>query len=123
MPDKYKDLRNALASISAEAKHFNGITPWFPEGAPLFQEMVGEFDMEMVPLSETDMRVIALASPDLVSSLLAERDRLLQACETALSYVEAVCFNTPNEKKRRNYADCAAKIRAAMGEDEGEPDD
>ena len=45
---------------------------------------------------------------------------LMEAAEMALSYIEAVCFNTPNEKKRRNYADAASKIRAALAKARGE---
>ena len=44
---------------------------------------------------------------------------LMEAAEMALSYIEAVCFNTPNEKKRRNYADAASKIRAARAKTRG----
>ena len=50
-----------------------------------------------------------------------QRDELLGACETALGYIEAVCFNTPNPKKRKNYADCASILRAAISKATGEP--
>jgi len=45
---------------------------------------------------------------------------LLAASETALGYIEAVCFNTPNPKKRKNYADCASILRAAIAKAKGE---
>jgi hypothetical protein len=41
-------------------------------------------------------------------------DDLVNACKVSLSYVEAVCFNTPNAKKRNNYADAAEIIRSAL---------
>lgn len=52
--------------------------------------------------------------------LIAAAPELLEAAEIALSYIEAVCFNTPNEKKRRNYADAASKIRAAIAKARGD---
>ncbi|WP_369050479.1 hypothetical protein [Burkholderia gladioli] len=39
---------------------------------------------------------------------------LVEAARIGLQYIEAVCFNTPNPKKRANYADAASKIRAAL---------
>lgn len=45
--------------------------------------------------------------------IIAARD-LLEAAEIGLHYIEAVCFNTPNPKKRENYARAASKIRAAI---------
>lgn len=51
--------------------------------------------------------------------LIAAAPELLQGCETALSYIEAVCFNTPNPKKQKNYADCAAILRAAIAKATG----
>lgn len=49
---------------------------------------------------------------------LAERDNLVgelvEACELGLHYIEAVCFNTPNPKKRENYARAASKLRAVI---------
>lgn len=45
---------------------------------------------------------------------------LLDACRIGLNYIEAVCLNTPNPKKRRNYADAASKIRAAISKAEGD---
>lgn len=48
---------------------------------------------------------------------------LLEACRLGLGFIEAVCFNTPNPKKRRDYADAASKIRAAIkkAESNGRP--
>ena len=51
--------------------------------------------------------------------LIAAAPDLLEASETALSYIEAVCFNTPNPKKRKNYADCASILRAAIAKAKG----
>lgn len=53
-------------------------------------------------------------------NLIAAAPELLQGCEIALSYIEAVCFNTPNPKKQKNYADCAAILRAAIGKATGD---
>jgi len=52
--------------------------------------------------------------------LIAAAPDLLEKCEMALSYIEAVCFNTPNPKKRKNYADCAGQLRAAIAKATGE---
>lgn len=46
--------------------------------------------------------------------LIAAAPELLAACNIGLSYIEAVCANTPNQKKRANYADAASIIRAAI---------
>jgi hypothetical protein len=46
--------------------------------------------------------------------LMAASPELLAAAHIALTYIEAVCFNTPNPKKRNNYADAASKIREAI---------
>lgn len=51
--------------------------------------------------------------------LIAAAPELLAVAEMALSYIEAVCFNTPNEKKRRNYADAASQIRATLSKARG----
>jgi alkylhydroperoxidase family enzyme len=46
--------------------------------------------------------------------LIAAAPELLAAAQIGLQYIEAVCFNTPNPKKRANYADAASIIRAAI---------
>jgi hypothetical protein len=46
--------------------------------------------------------------------LISAAPELLAAAQIALTYIEAVCFNTPNPKKRNNYADAASQIRAAI---------
>lgn len=73
MTDKYKQLRDALASLAAETER-NGSIPWFPADMPLHQEETGEFESEMVPLPETDMRFIAAANPNTIRALLADHD-------------------------------------------------
>lgn len=52
--------------------------------------------------------------------LITAAPKLLQGCEIALSYIEAVCFNTPNPKKQKNYADCAAILRDAIAKATGD---
>lgn len=53
------------------------------------------------------------------ANLIAAAPELLTACHISLSYLEAVCFNTPNPKKRRNYADAAAILHAAIAKATG----
>lgn len=48
------------------------------------------------------------------AKLIAAAPDLVEAARIGLQYIEAVCFNTPNPKKRANYADAASKIRAAL---------
>lgn len=55
------------------------------------------------------------------ANLIAAAPDLLEAAKTALGYIEAVCFNTNNAKKRNNYADAAREIRAAISKATGEP--
>ena len=47
--------------------------------------------------------------------------KLLEALKDALGFLEAVCFNTPNPKKRKDYADAASRCRAAISKATGEP--
>jgi len=104
-----------------ETKHTPG--PWFATRAEryfyIFSEKqpnaaIPDFFAEIrafekdIEKSEANARLIA-AAPD-----------LLEKCEIALSYIEAVCFNTPNPKKRKNYADCAGQLRAAIAKATGE---
>lgn len=70
-------------------------------------------------------RIAAVDGPqneerEATARLIAAAPELLAVAEMALSYIEAVCFNTPNEKKRRNYADAASQIRAALSKARGE---
>lgn len=64
-------------------------------------------DDERSPIQEANAHAINAATD------------LLEACETSLRYIEAVCFNTPNPKKRKNYADCASILRAAIAKATG----
>ena len=43
---------------------------------------------------------------------------LIEALKDALGFLEAVCFNTPNPKKRKDYADAASRSRAAIAKAE-----
>lgn len=45
---------------------------------------------------------------------------LVEACELGLHYIEAVCFNTPNPKKRENYANAASKLRTVIAKAKAE---
>lgn len=63
---------------------------------------------------------ITMAASDL-ASLIGERDALVfkiadlvKVCEISLQYIEAVCFNTENPKKRKNYMEAVRIIRAAI---------
>jgi hypothetical protein len=51
---------------------------------------------------EANARLIA-AAPDMADAL-----------KVAESYLEAICFNTQNPKKRNNYADALRIIRASL---------
>lgn len=63
---------------------------------------------------------VTMSAADL-ASLVGERDALaskiadlVKVCEISLQYIEAVCFNTENPKKRKNYAEAVRIIRAAI---------
>jgi hypothetical protein len=60
-----------------------------------------------------------LEENDCNARLIAAAPELLEAAQIALTYIEAVCFNTPNAKKRNNYADSASIIRAAIAKATG----
>lgn len=55
-----------------------------------------------------------------VARIAKQRDDLLEALKDALGFLEAVCFNTPNPKKRKDYADAATRCRAAIAKVTGE---
>jgi hypothetical protein len=48
------------------------------------------------------------------ATLISAAPELLNAAQIGLKYIEAVCFNTANPKKRKNYADAASIIRQAI---------
>lgn len=49
-----------------------------------------------------------------VRSDLSAMSDMLNALEVAERYLDAVCFNTSNPKKRKNYADALSIVRAAI---------
>lgn len=92
----------------SENKHTPG--PWHVDahtnvmatgGMVAFPGIAAGFDQA------ANARVIA-AAPD-----------LLAACELGIRYLEAVCFNTRNPKQRKNYADAASLMRAAIAKATG----
>lgn len=95
----------------SEAKHTPG--PWvgfmdsgklvaiMPAGSP------GDICLFAVPPSDVDGDVM-IAAPDMLAALqVAER------------YIDAVCANTPDKKKRRNYSEARGIVRAAIAKATG----
>lgn len=71
------------------------------------------FDLDQndeVTISASDLAIL-IGERDALASKIAD---LVKVCEISLQYIEAVCFNTENPKKRKNYAEAVKIIRAAI---------
>ncbi|WP_186056532.1 hypothetical protein [Burkholderia gladioli] len=83
-----------------------GIIP--PDGPGRYSTVSADGDVVVAEINDLIPEGIANAK------LIAAAPELVEAAKIGLQYIEAVCFNTPNPKKRANYADAASKIRAAL---------
>lgn len=89
---------------------------WTPERIAALRELVPKRALGQVEIPAHELRgLIDLAQRGLSAEQDAAKARVLRvALEDARSYVDAVCFNTPDPKKRRNYAGCVSRIDAAL---------
>lgn len=101
-----------LSAVACAGKAYHHTDCWFDESTP-YDGHTGSTPVEWIQNAGN-------AAAEQFAQINAINAELLEASEMALSYIEAVCFNTPNEKKRRNYADAASKIRAALAKARGD---
>ncbi|QTP32786.1 hypothetical protein B7759_01364 [Burkholderia glumae] len=86
-------------------------TVW--EKYPNEERLPGESWLEMRERTQS-LRDVAAQEAISRARQFSAAPELVEAAKIGLQYIEAVCFNTPNPKKRANYADAASKIRAAL---------
>lgn len=95
--------------------------PWKVFTNPDGTKVVGVGGLDGEGILDAGFGVWAWKDPDGI----ANADFIVKACnsypamkaalETARNYVDAVVMNTPDKKKRRNYAECLRIIDAALG--------
>lgn len=84
---------------------------------------VVDFNTEELPFrvySKTTQGNVGYFHSEADANMFAATSDLLTAAEIALTYIEAVCLNTTNTKKRNNYADAASIISSAIAKAKGE---